>query len=344
MNIFLDNIPCKIWLYNVLTSPKSLFIMNSLGLSIILRMGCICSRETLHVNSKKYYVMENLGVGGFSTVDLVEESNTRQHFAVKKIVCHGIEDQKLALKEIQYYKALDHPNIIKCIDSAISGHADPLLNSTSQVLIVLPYYKKGTLAHELSRRSCENNYMNAVDVLHMFIQICEGVAAFHEATPEPLSHRDLKTANILIGDDNIPIIMDLGSVAVARVKICGSSEAQHLQDEASEKCSMPYRAPELFNVESYCMIDERTDIWSLGCVLYAMCYFKSPFDAVYERGDSVALAVISGNVTFPDSSPYDEDMHDLIKYMLKVNPMERPYIYSVVEKARDILSKLEARA
>lgn len=48
---------------------------------------------------------------------------------------------------------------------------------------------------------------------------------------------------------------------MARVKVCGSSEAQHLQDLASERCSMPYRAPELFNVESYCMVDERTDIW-----------------------------------------------------------------------------------
>jgi len=36
-----------------------------------------------------------------------------------------------------------------------------------------------------------------------------------------------------------------------------------------------------------------------------MCYFKSPFDAVYERGDSVALAALSGNVTFPESSPYN---------------------------------------
>ena len=48
---------------------------------------------------------------------------------------------------------------------------------------------------------------------------------------------------------------------MARVKVCGSSEAQRLQDIASERCSMPYRAPELFNVESYCMVDERTDIW-----------------------------------------------------------------------------------
>nr|CAD7459402.1 unnamed protein product [Timema tahoe] len=83
--------------------------------------------------------------------------------------------------------------------------------------------------------------------------------------------------------------------------------------------------------------------WSLGCILYAMCYFKSPFDSVYECGDSVALAVISGNVKFPENSPYDQEMHNLIMYMLKVNPMERPYIYSVIEKTHDVMLKLQAQ-
>nr|CAD7570787.1 unnamed protein product [Timema californicum] len=100
---------------------------------------------------------------------------------------------------------------------------------------------------------------------------------------------------------------------------------------------------------------------SLGCILYAMCYFKSPFDSVYECGDSVALAVISGNVKFPENSPYDQhcislpvqviqydirspaEMHNLIMYMLKVNPMERPYIYSVIEKTHDVMLKLQAQ-
>jgi serine/threonine kinase 16 len=52
-----------------------------------------------------------------------------------------------------------------------------------------------------------------------------------------------------------------GSVATARVQVCGTQAARTLQDLAAERCSMPYRAPELFNVESYCMVDERTDIW-----------------------------------------------------------------------------------
>jgi len=318
--------------------------MNSLGLSLILKMGCICSREAIQINSRKYYVRERLGEGGFSTVDLVEDAHTRKIYAVKKIICHGEEDQKVAMKEVEYHGLLKHPNIIECFDSALKDGPNAFLNSTSEVVIVLPYYKRGTLASELQHRSVCREYMNSSELLSMFLQICEGVKAFHEAKPEPLAHRDLKTGNILISDDRSPIIMDLGSVAVARVKVCGSSEAQHLQDLASERCSMPYRAPELFNIESYCMIDERTDIWSLGCVLYAMCYFKSPFDTVYERGDSVALAAISGNITFPEPSPYNSEIHELILYMLKANPMERPYIYSVIEKTHDVISKTEVEA
>ncbi|KAK3932870.1 Serine/threonine-protein kinase 16 [Frankliniella fusca] len=318
--------------------------MNSLGLSIIFKMGCLCSKESVIVNSKKYYLRDQLGEGGFSTVYLGEEAGSKRLVAIKKIICHGMDDEKTALREAEYHDVLQHKNILRCLDSSLTGHADPVLNSTSMVLLVLPYYPRGTLLHELERRAASQSYLDPIDILSMFLQICEGIKVFHEAKPEPLAHRDLKTANILLANNNNPIIMDLGSVARARVKITGSSEAQKLQDLAAERCSMPYRAPELWNVESYCVIDERTDIWSLGCLLYAMCYFKSPFDAVYERGDSVALAVISGTINFPESSPFPEDIHDLILFMLRVNPMERPYIYSVIEKVTDEIAKYEAKA
>lgn len=120
-------------------------------------------------------------------------------------------------------------------------------------------------------------------------------------------------------------------------------------------------------MQSYCMIDERTDIWSLGCVLYAICFFKCPYDVIYEKGDSVALAVLSGNVVFPRNSPYSDvnkisialaanwgdndffvfsltqEMHNLIAFMLRINPMERPYVYSVLEAAHSLIGKLEGR-
>lgn len=103
--------------------------------------------------------------------------------------------------------------------------------------------------------------MSEAHVLQVFLGICDGVKAFHNAKPEPLAHRDLKTANICMSDSMEPIIVDLGSATEARLQICGQSDAQKLQDIAEERCSIVYRAPELFSVQSYCTIDERTDIW-----------------------------------------------------------------------------------
>ena len=98
----------------------------------------------------------------------------------------------------------------------------------------------------------------------MFLQICEGVQAMHDAGDEsggPYAHRDLKPHNILLSNDFTPVIMDLGSVEPARHAIRTHSEAQYLQDLAAERCSMPYRPPELYQVDSKCDIDERTDVW-----------------------------------------------------------------------------------
>ncbi|KAL1448496.1 hypothetical protein WDU94_012411 [Cyamophila willieti] len=317
--------------------------MNTMGLSMIFQMGCLCAKEAVYVRSDKYYIVEKIGEGGFSTVSLIEHSRTKKKFALKKIICHGREDQAQAMREIEHHKTFVHPNILPLLDHALTGCADPVLNSTSQVLMVLPYYPKGTLAHDLEMRSVCKHYMTSVDILKIFLKICDAVKVFHDAKPIAYAHRDLKTANILLSNDNNPVVMDLGSVAAAVVKVCGSAEAQNLQDVAAERCSMPYRAPELFHVDSYCVVDQRTDVWSLGCLLYAMCYFKSPFDSVYERGDSVALAVISGNITFPESSPFPQELHELILFMLKVTPSERPFIHSVCDNAQDLLTRLSNR-
>lgn len=178
-------------------------------------------------------------IRGFSTVLLVEDSLTHERYAIKKIVCHGLDDQRLAVKEVEYHSMLKHPNIIECIDSTHKGTADPVVNATSEVLLVLPYYhvsinlyindfyciniknisiidwqlQKGTLASELEKRARNEDHLSPLEVLNIFLQICEGVKAFHEAKPEPLAHRDLKTANIVLGDGCTPVIMDLGKIS-----------------------------------------------------------------------------------------------------------------------------------
>ena len=67
---------------------------------------------------------------------------------------------------------------------------------------------------------------------------------------------------------------------------------------------MLYRAPELFDINPDSHIDERVDVWSLGCVLYCTLFTTSPFEKAYYDG-SVKLAALSGKVTFPEPSGYD---------------------------------------
>lgn len=248
---------------------------------------------------------------GFSLIDLVENSTTRKKYALKRITCHNKDDEEIALQEIEITKKINHENIVHIVDFVIKGQADIVVNEISHVFIVLPYYKNGSLQDYLTIRSRTNDYMPESQVLQIFVGICDGVKAMHDLKPEPIAHRDLKTANICLSDQMEPIIVDFGSATEARIQIRGQSDAQKLQDTAEERCSIVYRAPELFSVESYCMIDERTDIWSLGCVLYAICYFKCPYDPIYEKGDSVALAVLSGNVNFPENSPYSNVRYNL---------------------------------
>lgn len=77
---------------------------------------------------------------GFSTVVLIEDESTHKKYALKKIICHGIEDEAQALREIKYHSLFEHPSIIHCVDSFHRGTPDPVVNATSEVLIVLPYY------------------------------------------------------------------------------------------------------------------------------------------------------------------------------------------------------------
>ncbi|XP_055307591.1 serine/threonine-protein kinase 16-like [Sitodiplosis mosellana] len=305
--------------------------MNSLGWAIIFKMGCWCSKETIIIGGTKYVVRERIAQGGFSLIDLVENATTKRKYALKRITCHSIEDQKIAMREVELTRSIKHPNVVEIIDFELKGDADIVINTISHVYILFPFFKNGSLLDHLNMRAKTKDHMAESQVLQIFVGICEGLKALHEAKPEPLAHRDLKTANICLSDSMEPILVDLGSCTEAREQICGQHEAQRLQDQAEERCSIVYRALELFNVQSYYMIDERTDIWSLGCCLYAICFFKCPYDIIYEKGDSVALAVLSGNVDFPTDSPYSEVHYFLILFnffLLSQTQFQKPFIAS----------------
>ncbi|KAG2139198.1 protein kinase [Suillus bovinus] len=158
----------------------------------------------------------------------------------------------------------------------------------------------------------------------------------------PYAHRDLKPGNIMIADDGVtPILMDFGSTVKARIKIDSRSLALLQQDIAAEQSTMAYRAPELFDVKTGVTLDEKVDIWSLGCTLFALAYSHSPFENIQttEQGGSIAMAVLNAQYKHPNSA-YSQGLKDLIDSMLKVNPKDRPDIHQVIIMTDRVLQSL----
>ncbi|KAI4525978.1 Pkinase-domain-containing protein [Schizophyllum commune Loenen D] len=157
----------------------------------------------------------------------------------------------------------------------------------------------------------------------------------------PYAHRDIKPGNVMIADDGVtPILMDFGSTVKARIPIQNRNQALVQQDIAAEQSTMTYRAPELFDVKTGVTLDEKVDIWSLGCMLYALAYNHSPFESTQgEQGGSIAMAVLNAQYKHPPSA-YSQGLKDLIDSMLKVNPADRPDIHRVIQMTDRVLQSL----
>ncbi|GAA5825003.1 hypothetical protein JCM3770_001829 [Rhodotorula araucariae] len=160
----------------------------------------------------------------------------------------------------------------------------------------------------------------------------------------PWAHRDIKPANIMLADDGAtPVLMDFGSALPARIPIPDRRVALLQQDLAAEHCSMPFRAPELFDVKTGTELTEAVDIWSLGCTLFAMAYGTSPFETTQqsEHGGSIAMAAMGGKYAFPDDGQYSESFRALVRAMIRVKPDDRPDIQQVIELTEQALARLQ---
>lgn len=290
---------------------------------------CTCLRqETLIINGFYLKLLQRIGEGGFSYIQLAEDLKTHQQYAIKRLLAQE-DDQVLQIKdEIKCYKLFASPHIIPLLDYSIVRHRE-----VTEINLLLPYYKNGSLAAMITRRAEAKSHIRERMVYGLFRGICRALHVMHNYPSGPLTHRDVKPANVLINDDGSTVLMDFGSVIQGRCKVTSRKEAIAMQDLAAERSTLPYRAPELFEVPSDCVIDEKVDIWSLGCTLYELAFLRSPFEwTSTEQGGSIALAVLGRHLKYPDIVSYSQGFLELIEFMLQVDPQRRPDIDTVIQK------------
>ena len=181
---------------------------------------------------------------------------------------------------------------------------------------------EGTLLDLINNRSDnipENN------ILYIIKEIVNGINYMHSQNP-PISHRDIKIENVLRFGNNFKLC-DFGSAACFTLDP-RKEEKSKIQDCFSkfEKITTSiYRPPEMCDQYSKYLINEKVDIWMLGCIFYTLMFKIQPFQ------DAQKLSIINAHYFIPEEHPYNEKLVDFCRLLLTPNPINRP-------SAKDVIS------
>lgn len=319
------------------------------------------------INENRFKIVRQLGEGGFAYVYLVKEvvtdasaasaglSNKLKDpsflsddgtYAMKKVLIQNTEQLELVREEIRVSSLFNHPNLLPLLDHAIiKVKATQEQSWKHEAYLLFPVHLDGTLLDNTTAMKAQKEFFSTVDVLQIFRQLCAGLKHMHSFDP-PYAHNDVKPGNVLIkhrkGQAPLAVLMDFGSARPARRQIQSRAEALQLQEWAAEHCSAPFRAPEFWDCPSQSNIDERTDIWSLGCTLYGIMYGVSPFEyALGEAGGSLQLAIVNVQIKWPagPKPPYPDTLHQFVTWMLQPQAAVRPRIDDIIIHVDKLISK-----
>ncbi|KAI7780165.1 hypothetical protein LA080_016354 [Diaporthe eres] len=289
--------------------------------------GTFAPGTKIQVGSHRVVIQKYLSEGGFAHVYLVKMPKPVDgtDLAVLKRVAVPDKDALRGMRtEVETMKRLKgHRPIVTYIDS----HASELRGGGYEVFLLMEYCNGGGLIDFMNTRL--QHRLTEPEILQIFTDVAEGVACMHYLKP-PLLHRDLKVENVLINATASKKkfkLCDFGSAAPPRAAPTTVVDCRLVEEDVQKHTTMQYRSPEMIDVYRKQPIDEKSDIWALGVLLYKLCYYTTPFE---EQGQ---LAILNASYRFPSYPAFSDGLKKLIASMLKENPQARPNIYQTLKEA-----------
>jgi serine/threonine protein kinase len=288
------------------TSPPAspLFEHTSPAASFLAGFMSPTQKREEKVDTYRFDTKHPIGVGGFSTVCKGHDTVTDRLVAVKIINVRWMSavDRIRLEREYAIWHSLNHINIV---------HLYKIIHLPDKAsYIICEYCSRGHLRDHLKDGALSEN-----DARPIFQQICRGLHYLH--TVRKVCHKDLKLENILLNSDN-------------RVKICDFGLAMS-QGATSDECvggSLAYTCPEQI-IQKYPISCPKTDMWSLGIILYSLVVGALPFTDTYEL--RLQQKILKGQFEIPHH--LSDAVVQLIKHCLHPDPAKRYDIIAVLNSS-----------
>ncbi|XP_071591917.1 serine/threonine-protein kinase Nek11 isoform X4 [Heliangelus exortis] len=264
----------------------------------VARFNSACSDTVI---ARRYTIQRKLGNGSFGSVYLVSDRKAKRGEELKVLKKISVGDLKPnetveANLEAQLLSKLDHPAIVKFYASFVEQDS---------FCIITEYCEGGDLDFKIQEYKGCGKIFTQRQIIDWFIQLLLGVNYMHERR---ILHRDLKAKNIFVKNN----LLKIGDFGVSRL-LMGSC------DLATTFTGTPYyMSPEALKHQGY---NTKSDIWSLGCILYEMCCMSHAFTG--HNFLSVVLKIVEGDTPcLPDR--YPSKLNAVLCSMLNKNPSLRP--------------------
>jgi serine/threonine protein kinase/Flp pilus assembly protein TadD len=258
-----------------------------------------------------YKILEKLGEGGMGVVYKAEDTKLKREVAIKFLprnISTNEEERKRFEIEAQSAASLNHTNI---------AHIYAIEETGNEKVIVMEYIDGIELKDKIKADSISVN-----EAVKIAVQIAEGLEAAHK---KEIIHRDIKSQNIMINGEGKVKIMDFG---LAKMK----GEAQ-LTKAGSTVGTAAYMSPEQAKGDN---IDDRTDLWSVGVVLYEMLTGQMPFKGEYDQAVIYSVLNETPESVHTLKTDMPAGLSNIINRLLQKNPDNR---YS---SAREVLNDLKS--
>ncbi|OPJ72313.1 serine/threonine-protein kinase Nek2 [Patagioenas fasciata monilis] len=259
-----------------------------------------------------YDVLVTIGTGSYGKCRMVRRKADGK-ILVWKELDYGLmteAEKQMLVSEVNLLRELRHPNIVRYYDRIID-------RSSTTLYIVMEYCDGGDLATLIAKCTKERSHLEESFVLRVLTQLTLALKECHRRSDGGVTvHRDLKPANVFLDSKQN---VKLGDFGLARI-------LHHDTSFAKTFVGTPYyMSPEQMNHMSY---NEKSDIWSLGCLLYELCALLPPFRAYNQK--ELAEKIREGKFRRIPYR-YSEQLNELIKEMLNVKDYCRPSVEDILQ-------------